>query len=419
MHMHIQRSWLLFILQAAVTFTPLHAESSLDPPSLIPRDSSESIFAEFAKVGPIIAGVLGGLSAILLLLLMYRLRRKYILHARLRARRAGTSGEKRGILRFFGKRERSPSSYWDEYPWEKDLEAFPRGTREPRSSVASADRPLPTVPALTRASSHRDETEGAPLFPSGQPVRSDSSSLNVTNPSRTKLRVRPDPMLIQEMLTPVQQLEERRRDLAGSTPARRTYVGIPPPMPPLVKIHPPPPGLGFSHGRSQSEGASPGGSTTPATRGRSQSEGNGRDVQEPDEAEEELPRRRRHRSFTAQVLSPIEDGSMPINMITAPTLSTQRMSRHQLTMSLQQTQEAMAALEEMLSVSDIDIPPLTAHSRFSSTHNTHLRDEIEILQREVRRLQTLLLAPRRNDSTDTGLDSEADSEPNPPPVYST
>ncbi|KAJ7507498.1 hypothetical protein B0H11DRAFT_2218342 [Mycena galericulata] len=441
--MRIQRGWLLI---TAIIFTPLHVKSHPNSPGLTPRSSSESIFAQFAQVGPIIAGVLGGLSAILLLLLIYRVRRKYRLRAKMRARLAGSgsTGRKQDagkarLLRFFGKRERSPSTYWDEYLWEKDLEAFPEELKsEPPQrpgSVASPDRPLPTIPAITRASSVREETEGAPLYLlRGTPVPSDigsGPSLNVTNPSRTKLRVRPDPMLIQGLLAPSpRQLEERRRhDLAGFTPARRSYVGIPPPMPALVKAHlPVPPRLGVTHGRSQSDGASPGHLTPSVTEGiraRSHSAGDGDDVRRPTrEAGEVLPRRRRHESSFAQVLLPIADGpTTPSPIILSPSTEaapTRPSSRRELVLSLHETLEAAEALEEMLSVSTIDLPPLTAHSRrFSSTNNTQLRAEVEILRREVRRLQNLLLTPRRTHGPNTSPESDADVENHPPPVYST
>jgi hypothetical protein len=349
-------------------------------------------------------------------------------------------------FRFGRKPEQPPSSYWDEYLWEKDLEAFPRPKdtepRQPPSSVAYTDLPLPTVPAITRASSHLDESRGAPIFlPRGTLVPSEihsestTSTLNVRNPSRTKLRVRPDPMLIQGagrqgMLGPSgEQLEERRRqDLAGFTPARRSYLEIPPPMPTLATDRPPfpPPGLGSSHVRSHSDVGYNGRLTTPdrcGARPRSRSDGGAQP------AEADASGRRLSRTSPAPALSPIatESTSLPTSspLTTAPT--RRRMSRRELTLSLHQTQEAVAALEGLLSVSTIDIPPLTSHSRFfSSTNNgnintDHLHAEIEILRREVRRLQNLLLTPRRHAiSGDTNsFGGNEDNEPNPPPVYST
>ncbi|KAJ7086626.1 hypothetical protein C8R44DRAFT_33322 [Mycena epipterygia] len=416
--MSIRRSWLLLAFQPAIAFAALQPNPSLN---LTPR-TSELASAQFAQVGPIIAGVLGGLSAVLLLLLAYRIRRRY------RMRLASNKNRpKPRWFRLFGrKREQTPSSYWDEYLWEKDLEAFPKSikteSRPPQSSVAFTDRPLPTVPAITRASSPQDGSNGAPafFFPRGSSAPSDISSgissLNVGNPSHQL-----------GMLTPsVDPLEERRRDLAGSTPARRSYVGIPPPMPPLTNAHPPvPPGLGLTHGRSQSDVPSPGRFGTPmrSPRPRSRSDGDGHDVRSLADAQG----RRRSSTFSAPVLSPILGGSTPVTTIAPPSepipaRSTQHMSRRELTLSLYETQEAVAALEGRLSVSTIDIPPLTSHSRFfpSTNNNTdHLHVEVEILRREVRRLQNLLLAPRHNVSSDSSLESNSDNEPNPPPVYST
>jgi hypothetical protein len=391
----------------------------------IPRTSSDSALTEFAQVGPIVAGVLGGLSAILLILLIYRIRRRYKMRRQLAiASHNQQDRAKPRWFRLFGKRERTPSSYWDEYLWEKDLEAFPQPpkneSRPTQSSLAFTDRPLPTVPAIARAPGPQDESYGAPIFfPSRQPTSSDisstTSSLNVSNPSRTKLRVRPDPMLIQG----IQQLEtQRRQDFAGFTPARRSYFDMPPPMPALTNDRPPlPPGLGASHGRSQSDPAPATPTDMPRIRPRSRSDANG-SMRQPTEAT--LPRRRRHQSFSAPVISP-ETISVVSEADTTP--STQLINRRELAFSLYETQEAVAALEDQLSASTIDIPPLTAHSRFfsSTTDDTeHLHTEVEILRREVQRLQNLLLAPRPHDTSGTSSESGQDGERSPPPpVYST
>ncbi|KAJ7499180.1 hypothetical protein FB451DRAFT_1161726 [Mycena latifolia] len=403
--MSIHRGWLP--LEPVITFTP-QAKPSLDLTGLTPRSSSELASAQFAQMGPIVAGILGSISAILLLLLFYRIRRRY------RMRTLKQNGPKGRWFHFGRKPEQSPSSYWDEYLWEKDLEAFPKpkDTEKPPSSVAFADRPLPIVPAITRASCPRDESDGAPLyFPRGPLARIDNrsatSALNIRNTSRTKLRVRPDPLLIKGagqlgMLSPSgYQLEERRRhDFAGSTPARRSYVGIPPPMPALINAHlPVPPGLGLSHGRSQSDVSSTSRLPKPAIRRSTE--------------EQNSPRENRSRS--SAYYAPEESTLLsPAN----PALTHQRVSRHELTLSLHETQ---AALEGLLSDSTIDLPPLTSHSRTSSTNNAdHLHLEVEILQREVQRLQILLLASRHDNLlSNNSLESDADNEPIPPPVYST
>ncbi|KAJ7228912.1 hypothetical protein GGX14DRAFT_415750, partial [Mycena pura] len=420
--MNVRRSWLLTV----ATVAPLQAKPTQNHLGF--TSERRSALAEFSQVGPIVAGVLGGLSAILLLLLLYRIHRKYKIR-RQRAQASGrlqdyTSGSR--LLRVF-RRERTPSSYWDDFLWEKDrfeekdLEAFPSRKQVVLSQTATpaslADRPLPTVPAITRAPTFQAEStvNGTPLYPHNAQAHSSNpsgtSSLNVPNSSRAKLRLRPDPMLIKSMLTPsVEQLEEwRRQDRAGFTPAWRSHFDIPPPLPRRATAHHPvPPGLGSSHGRSQSDTAAAAVVVeTPSVRGpRPRSQSNPH--------ENEAPQRRtRHRSFSATVFSPIQSAT-----VVSPTPAPQRLSRREIRASLRAAQEVVVALEEHLSISTIDIPPLTAHSRFFSppNNNEHLYAEVEILRREVQRLQNLLLTTRRSGS-ETSFESDADHDPNPPPVY--
>ncbi|KAJ6629251.1 hypothetical protein B0H10DRAFT_1940095 [Mycena sp. CBHHK59/15] len=421
-------SWffILLHLQAASVLAQLQGSSPRrSSRKLTLRTSSELASAQFAQIGPIVAGVLGGLSAILLLLLVFHIRRRY--RGPQPANSPGQSGLRRTKMSKFnpfrlfgGKRQpsRSASSYW-----EKDLEAFPRPMHSisksmiakpivpsSPSSTSFTNRPLPAVPAVTRPPTPEDESEGAPLLrPLAWPiyVPSASQSINVRNPSRTKLRVRPDPMLISgpsssqpTMLSipPTEQFEERRRqDLAGSTPARRSYVAVPPPMP--TGYPPVPPGLEPRHGPSRSETVS----SSPlavgniaSTRSRSRSDGERNQVE------------RSNSSPSAAV---------PLSQETAPRRSDQHTSRRELTRSLHEAQEAVAMLEGLRSGSTIDLPPLTSHSRFFSSLNDaeQLQAEIEILQREVRRLQTLLLGSRRV-SID-GPEGETSNDPNPPPMY--
>jgi len=408
--MNVRRSWLLTV----ATVAPLQAKPTQNHLGF--TSERRSALAEFSQVGPIVAGVLGGLSAILLLLLLYRIHRKY----KIRRRRAEASGRPQyytsgsRLLRVF-RRERTPSSYWDDFLWEKDrfeekdLEAFPSRKQDVLSQTATpaslADRPLPTVPAITRTPTFHAESNGNPLYPHNpQTHSSGTSSPNLPNSSRTKPRLRPDPMLIKNMSTPsVEQLEElRRQDRAGFTPAWRSYFDIPPPMP--SAHHPVPPGLG--HGRSQSDTAAVAGTPVRGPRPRSQSNPH----------ENEAPKRRlRHQSFSATVFYPIQSAT-----VVSPTPASQRLSRREIRASLRAAQEVVVALEEHLSISTIDIPPLTAHSRVFSppNNNEHLSAEVEILRREVQRLQNLLLTTRRSGS-ETSFESDTVHDFNPPPVYST
>ncbi|KAJ7179372.1 hypothetical protein C8R46DRAFT_637897 [Mycena filopes] len=311
-------------------------------PSILARTSSNSALTVLVGVGPIIAGLLCAL-AVLLLLLVYLVRRRPAVESdNLKGKKRSSSRS----LRLFGKPERSPSSYWDEGLWEKNLEGTIKRTAS--SSLAFIDRPLPAVPLPPEAPSVREESNGGDISSNG---------------SRTKLRLRPDPIH-------VQRVEQTRQTLPGFTPARSSFSDMPPP-----RLRPP----GLGHHTSRSEPVTMIAATSsPPNSGR-------------------LPveETRSHISFSASIFS-----------ATLPVSSTR----------LQEKQAAAVASAGARSMSTIDVPPLTAHSRFPSCSPNdaeYLQYQVEILWREIRRLQSLLLPRRHQEGFQKG-----DDQPHPPPMYS-
>ncbi|KAJ7283915.1 hypothetical protein C8J57DRAFT_748984 [Mycena rebaudengoi] len=147
---------------------PVLSRKSRVSPSVIltVRVSLAEASDQFARVGPIVAAVLGGISAILLLLLLVWFRRRY--NARKVRYRQDHPPTVHWFHSFRAKRRSGSLS-----SWQKDIEAFPKPPDlviskpillSPSSmTFTNPNRPLPTVPAITRASTPKDESEGAPL----------------------------------------------------------------------------------------------------------------------------------------------------------------------------------------------------------------------------------------------------------------
>ncbi|KAF7294429.1 hypothetical protein MKEN_01435400 [Mycena kentingensis (nom. inval.)] len=364
---------------------------------------------DFSRIGPVVAGILGGVSAILLVLLAY-----YVYRRRVGRRKQKQPAEPQ---------KDEPSSFFSRKRAPKDLEALP--------DAREASKLSPPWPPLKAAA--------PPLHPAS----------NVPVPRE---RVKRDPIPTSYTFYPTaEQIEQRRRQAeAGyrrtnhvrpampmhrSTSMPKSAMKVRPAQPAAVPQPTPKPAMPAPAPTTRTaatwtlqpvptpkpKSTSQAITSTSLSTARRLAPPPGLSAVQRTRSRERLPATlsvkgpRAPRLTRSQTVSRFTT-STDDRVVIPP--ASRKLTREELRVSIRQTQEAVSALEEQLSMSSIDVPPLVVNTPISPPNNAHIRAEVDVLRKEVERLQALLHAPNSKGSSQSS-ESGSEGSTAAPPVYTT